>query len=112
MSLKIKAYNIRKFLSKSKVDVAQSVGGLEFPGRVASAAIGTAQEVGEGNIIRIVVTTAGRIAFGDSGMSAPSGAVDEVSLSLPIGIHYVFATGDYIRSDGTLVASSVEVLTA
>ena len=113
MTLKIKAYNIRKFLSKSKVDIGQSVGGMDFPGVVINSAIGTAREVGKDNIVKIVVTTAGRVAFGSSsGMTAPSGAIDEVSCYLDIGTHYVYATEDYIRSDGTLVAASVEVLTA
>ncbi len=112
MPLKIKAYNIRKFLSKSKVDIAQSVGGLDFPGINIPVTISTEREVGENNIVKIVVTTAGRVAFGATGLAAPTGAVDEVSCYLDVGTHYVYATGDYIRSDGTLAAAAVEVLTA
>ena len=111
-TLKIKPYNIRKFLSKSKVDIAQSVGGLDFPGININKVLTTEQEVGKDNIVKIVVTTAGRVAFGKTGIAAPSGALDEVSCYLDVGTHYVYATEDFLRGDATIVAASVEVLTA
>ena len=112
MASAVNAYNIRRFLSKSKVDISQSVGGIHFPGININPAITAAKEVGKGNIIRITVTTAGRIAFGSSTIIAPTGAVDTVSVYLQTGTHYVYATDDFVRGDGTIVASSIEVLTA
>ena len=110
MALASKKFNIRRFLTKNIVDIAQSVGGIQFPGSVISTAIGVAKHVGSGNVVRIVVTTAGRVAFGAVGVAAPAAAIDEVSTYLPVGTHYVYATGDYIRSDATLVAAGVEVI--
>jgi len=112
MALKIKAYNIRKFLSKSKVDIAQSVGGLDFPGINISTTLTAEQEVGKDNMVKLVVTTAGRVAFGKTGVGAPSGAADEVSCYLDVGTHYVYATEDFLIGDGTIAVASAEVLTA
>jgi len=110
MAVSFKPNNIRRFLTKNIVDIAQSVDGIHFPGTHIDPAITTAREVGKGNIIRIVVTTAGYIAFGASSVAAPTGAVSEISVYLPVGTHYVFATDDYIRSSAALVTPSVEVI--
>jgi hypothetical protein len=106
-----KQNNIRRYLTKNIVDVAQSVGGIQFPGKHVSTTITTAVEVGAGNVLRIVVTTAGWVAFGDSTVGIPSGATGEISAYLPVGTHYVYATNDYIRGSAASIAvSSVEVL--
>ena len=104
------SFNIRRYLTKSIVDVSQSVGGIHYPGVVNGTTVGSAVEVGASNIVRITVTTAGRITFGASTVAVAASTIDSVGIYLPIGVHYVYATDDYIRGDGTIVSTLVEVL--
>ena len=107
------AHNIKKYLSKSVVDVAQSTEGLEIGGRVASATLTTAVQVGVGNIVRVTVAAgaAMHVAFGDSTIVAVT-ATTSPATRLPVvaaeAVYYLLATGDYIRAD--VVATRVEVI--
>ena len=104
----------RKYITRSMIDVAWTVDGAHVPGEVADNDITTAVEVGAGNLCRITVAAGAAVivAFGDSGVATPSGAVSEVSLRFPNlateKVYYVLATGDYIR--GTVALTHLEVI--
>jgi hypothetical protein len=109
------AQNIRKYLTKSVVDIAQATQGLDLCGRVASATLTTAVEVGAGNIVRITVTAgaAMHVAFGDATIAAVTAATSP-ALRLPNSavevVYYVLAMDDFIRAD--VAATRVEVIEA
>lgn len=109
------AKNIRKYLTKSVVDVAQSIDGLDLCGEVVSATLTSAVFVGAGNIVRITVTAgaAMHVAFGNSAMPAVTSTTTP-ALRLPNSaaeaVYYVLAMDDFIRAD--VVATRVEVIEA
>lgn len=109
-------FNFRKYLTNNMVDAAQSIsGGINITGKVISNAINTAAFIGMGNLVRITVTAGAPmfIAFGDSSITAPSGAISEISIRLPNSaveeVYYILATNDYIRAN--IAATHVEVIT-
>lgn len=97
------------------VDIAQSLNGVEACGRVASATLTAAVEVGSGNIIRITVAAgaAMHLAFGVAAMPAVT-ATTSPAIRLPVdaaeAVYYVISTDDFIRAD--VVATRVEVIPA
>jgi len=104
--------SIRKYLSKTNVDVAQAVNGVEAIGEVISATITTARFVGESNMVRVTHTGAAvYITFGDSGVATPSGAISERSIRLPATtvetVYYILASGDYIRGSAAVAHAEV-----
>ena len=105
--------NIRKHLTKNIVDVAQSIPGLDIGGKVVSATLTSAVEVGIGNIVRITVVAAAamHLAFGNSAIAAVT-ATTTPALRLPVdaaeAVYYVLATDNFIRAD--VVAARVEVI--
>jgi len=105
--------NIRKYLTKNMVDLAQSLNGVEACGDVVSPTLTSAVEVGSGNIIRITVAAgaAMHLTFGPSAMVATT-ATTSPAIRLPEdaaeAVHYVISTDEYIRAD--VVATRVEVI--
>ena len=107
------AQNIRKHLTKNLVDVAQSIPGLDIGGKVVSATLTTAVEVGIGNVVRITVVAAAamHLAFGNSAIAAVTSTTTPAT-RLPNSavevVYYVLATDTHIRAD--VVATRVEVI--
>jgi len=105
--------SFKKIVTKSVVDVAQSVGGLYVHGDVVSATITAAVKVGTDNLLRITVTAAAamHLAFGTSSIGAVTGATTP-AIRLPNSaveqVYYVWSTGEYIRAD--VVATRIEVI--
>ena len=118
-------HGARKYLTSSAHEVADVLGRVEIPGLGVLATIGTEVEVGAGNIIKISQAAAADpgatplyVAFGDTGLPAPTGSTNEISVVLwpadstfsgeTVTVHYVIATGDFVRASANVL--QVEVI--
>lgn len=91
------ANNIRKALTKNVVDVAQSLVSLNVAGDVITTALTTLTEVGQGNILRVVLAAPAYVAFADDAASTvAAAAATSPGLELAAGTHYILCTDDFI----------------
>lgn len=90
---------IRKTLTKNAVDVAQALTSLKHPGEViVPASLASWKQVGEGNIIRLVVGVDTYVIFDDDGTNSTlASATASPALYLAAGEHYVLCQAEYIK---------------
>lgn len=92
--------SVKKYFTMGVVDVAQGFQSLHIAGKVIADDISAAWiEVGDTNIVRIVVTANTYVAF--SNETVPAGTVSVTTtpaVMLVPGEHYVVCTGKWIRA--------------
>ena len=103
---------LRKYLTKSAVDVAQSIGGLQYPGEVITDNISTGWvQVGRSNIVKIYTTADIYVAFSVDQADPASVSSTTSPATLLKGQdapHHVLCQSDFIRASAN--ADRVELL--
>ena len=92
-----------KYTDKAKADKQLQV--LAVPDKVIASAV-SAQFVGKGNLLRVLGTTNGYIAFGDVNMAAPTITTQTALRTNTASFFFIIATNDYVR---TSVEMRIEV---
>lgn len=89
---------IRKFLTKSTVDVGQALVSLKYPGKVITDSMSAAAvKVGTSNIIKVHVAADTYVAFSDDAAFGAVTVTTSPAVLLPAGMHYVLCQCDYVR---------------
>jgi hypothetical protein len=89
---------IRKSLTKNVVDVAQALISVKHPGEVISEDMTSWVKVGEGNLLRVIVTAATYVIFDDDGQnSTTADAAASPGLYLAVGEHYIVCQSEYVK---------------
>jgi hypothetical protein len=93
---------LRKYLTKSAVDVAQSVGGIEYPGEVITADLSAGWVwVGRSNIVKIHTSADIYVAYSVESTDpsiVSSTTSPAVLLKGSVEPHHVLSQSDYIRA--------------
>lgn len=102
--------SLKKYFTMGVIDAGQGLQSLHIAGKVVTDDISAAWvNVGETNIVRLVVTANTYVAF--SNLDAPSATVTATTtpaVMLIPGEHYVVCTGKWIRTSAA--PSRVELL--
>lgn len=92
------AQNVRKALTKNVVDIAQSLVSLVVPGDVITDNLTSFTEVGQGNILKVVLAAQAYVVFAPELPSTlAANATSSPGLDLPVGTHYILCTEKYIK---------------
>jgi hypothetical protein len=96
---------IRKLVTLNKVDIAQALQSLQFPGKVITDSISAGWvEVGEGNIVRIQTSSDIYVAFADIDIPAETvSATTTPAVKVLTGDSYILCQAKYMRASGTAV---------
>lgn len=105
----IKRNKVRKMLTMNIVDVAQTLQSMHIAGDVVTADISTGWvEVGEGNIIRIVVAADTYFAFSDDNLGGAVSVTTTPAVKILAGEHYIICSAKYVRASAN--PSRIELL--
>jgi hypothetical protein len=102
---------IRKQFTMSIVNCAQALQSLHVVGTVITDDISAAWiEVGQGNVIRVILTADTYITFSDDNTGPAVTAATSPAVKLSSGENYIITSGKYIRA--SINPSRVELLDA
>ena len=100
---------IRKQFTMSIVDCAQALQSLHIVGTVITDDISAAWvEVGQGNIVRVLLTADTYITFSDDNTSPAVTVATSPAVKLVSGEHYIITSAKYVRASAN--PSRIELL--